>query len=42
MMIDLILFGFASAMFAAGFWAGAQHGTYQAMWKALKQKLLAD
>jgi hypothetical protein len=42
MMIDLILFGFASAMFAAGFWAGAQYGTYQNAWKAIKAKLLAD
>jgi hypothetical protein len=42
MMVDLILFIFASAMFAAGFWAGAQYGTYSTMWKAIKAKLLAD
>jgi hypothetical protein len=42
MMVDLILFSFASAMFCAGFWCGNKYGTYQAMWKAIKQKLLAD
>jgi hypothetical protein len=42
MMVDLILFGFASAMFYAGFWCGNKFGTYQAMWKAVKIKLLSD
>ena len=41
-MVDLILFFFASSMFAGGFWCGAKYQTYDAMIKAIKQKLLAD